>query len=117
MGRHGNGAVSRYGGNGNHTHGITKWLNEYHTTFLSEPYLGLVQPQERRQEIALARRAGDSGDGSDSDFRIPCRCHPYGRTPRNAKCRRGISPALFGRVKSPLRSEKSLDFSDCVYRV
>ena len=39
-----------------------------------------------------------------------------GEHPINAKCRRGIySPLRL--VKPPLRSEKSSDFSDCVYRV
>ena len=51
---------------------------------------------------------GDSGDGGDSDFRIPRRCHPYGRTPRKRKMQAWDSPTLFGRVKPPLRSEKSL---------
>ena len=50
------------------------------------------------------------GDGGDSDFRIPRRCHPYGRTPRKRKMQAWDSPALFGRVKPPLRSEKSLRF-------
>ena len=87
---------------------ITKWLNEYHTTFLSENRI-CYQYSRRKdgRQIALARRAGDSGD---SDFRIPCRCHPYGRTPRKRKMQAWDSPALFGRVKSPLRSEKSLRF-------
>ena len=72
MGRHGNGAVSRYGGNGNHTHSVTKWLNEYRTTFLSENRI-CYQYSRRKdgRQIALARRAGDSGDGGDSDIGIP----------------------------------------------
>ena len=53
---------------------------------------------------------GDSGDGGDSDFRIPRRCHPYGRTPCKRKMQAWDSPALFGRVKPPLRSEKSFRF-------
>ena len=65
---------------------ITKWLNEYRTTFLSENRI-CYQYSRRKdgRRIALARRAGDSSDGGDSDFRIPCRCHPYGRTPRKRK--------------------------------
>ena len=90
---------------------ITKWLNEYRTTFLSENRI-CYQYSRRKdgRQIALARRAGDSGDGGDSDFRIPRRCHPCGRTPRKRKMQAWDSPALFGRVKSPLRSEKSLRF-------
>ena len=90
---------------------ITKWLNEYHTTFLSENRI-CYQYSRRKdgRQIALARRAGDSGDGGDSDFRIPRRCHPCGRTPRKRKMQAWDSPALFGRVKPPLRSEKSLRF-------
>ena len=30
-----------------------------------------VQPQKHGRQIALARRAGDSGDGGDSDIGIP----------------------------------------------
>ena len=87
---------------------ITKWLNEYRTTFLSENRI-CYQYSRRKdgRQIALARRAGDSGD---RDFRIPRRCHPCGRTPRKRKMQAWDSPALFGRVKSPLRSEKSLRF-------
>ena len=87
---------------------ITKWLNEYRTTFLSENRI-CYQYSRRKdgRQIALARRAGDSGD---SDFRIPRRCHPCGRTPRKRKMQAWDSPALFGRVKPPLRSEKSLRF-------
>ena len=56
---------------------ITKWLNEYHTTFLSENRI-CYQYSRRKdgRRIALARRAGASGDGGDSDIRIPpCYCH------------------------------------------
>ena len=51
---------------------ITKWLNEYHTTFLSENRI-CYQYSRRKdgRQIALARRAGDSGDGGDSDIGIP----------------------------------------------
>lgn len=51
---------------------ITKWLNEYRTTFLSENRI-CYQYSRRKdgRRIALARRAGDSGDGGDSDIRIP----------------------------------------------
>ena len=43
---------------------ITKWLNEYRTTFLSENRI-CYQYSRRKdgRRIALARRAGDSGDG------------------------------------------------------
>ena len=52
---------------------ITKWLNEYRTTFLSENHICLsVQPQETRQaDCRLQGRTGDSGDGGDSDIGIP----------------------------------------------
>ena len=51
---------------------ITKWLNEYRTTFLSENRI-CYQYSRRKdgRQIALARRAGDSGDGGDSDIGIP----------------------------------------------
>ena len=54
---------------------ITKWLNEYHTTFLSENRI-CYQYSRRKdgRQIALARRAGD-GDGGDSDIGYPCYCH------------------------------------------
>ena len=49
---------------------ITKWLNEYRTTFLSENRI-CYQYSRRKdgRRIALARRAGDSGDGgSESEY-------------------------------------------------
>lgn len=51
---------------------ITKWLNEYRTTFLSENRI-CYQYSRRKdgRQIALARRAGDSGDGGDGDIGIP----------------------------------------------
>lgn len=51
---------------------ITKWLNEYRTTFLSENRI-CYQYSRRKdgRQIALARRAGDSGDGGDSGIGIP----------------------------------------------
>ena len=51
---------------------ITKWLNEYRTTFLSENRI-CYQYSRRKdgRQIALARREGDSGDGGDSDIGIP----------------------------------------------
>ena len=72
MDRHGNGTVSRYGETETIPTVITKWLNEYHTTFLSENRI-CYQYSRRKdgRQIALARRAGDSGDGGDSDIGIP----------------------------------------------
>ena len=65
---------------------ITKWLNEYRTTFLNENHIVYQYSRKKHgRQISLAKRAGDSGDGGDSDFRIPCRCHPCGRTPRKRK--------------------------------
>ena len=46
----------------------------------------------------------------------PAAVIPTGEHPVNAKCRRGLTRP-FRLVKPPLRSEKSSDFSDCVYRV
>nr|WP_318686755.1 AAA family ATPase [uncultured Acetatifactor sp.] len=62
---------------------ITKWLNEYRTTFLCEN--GIDYQYGRRKEgrqIALTRRTDDSGDGNDSDVGIPPPPFPCGRTPR-----------------------------------
>ena len=51
---------------------ITKWLNEYRTTFLSENHIAYQYSRKKHgRQIALARRAGDSGDGGDSDIGIP----------------------------------------------
>ena len=51
---------------------ITKWLNEYRTTFLSENCISYQYSRKKDgRQIALARRTGDSGDGDDSDIEIP----------------------------------------------
>ena len=51
---------------------ITKWLNEYRTTFLSENHIRYQYSRKKGgRQIALARQAGDSGDGGDSDIGIP----------------------------------------------
>lgn len=72
MGRHGNGLLAAMGETETIPTVITKWLNEYHTTFLSENRI-CYQYSRRKdgRQIALARRAGDSGDGGDSDIGIP----------------------------------------------
>ena len=50
---------------------ITKWLNEYRTTFLSENHIAYQYSRRKDgRRIALARRAGDSGDGGDSDIAV-----------------------------------------------
>ena len=56
MGRHGNGAVSRYEGN--------TFLNENHIVYQ-------YSRKKHGRQISLAKRAGDSGDGGDSDIGIP----------------------------------------------
>ena len=72
MGRHGNGAVSRYEGNGNHTHGDYEMAHEYRTTFLNENHIVYQYSRKKHgRQISLAKRAGDSGDGGDSDIGIP----------------------------------------------
>ena len=51
---------------------ITKWLNEYRTTFLSENCIGYQYSRKKDgRQIALARQTGDSGDSDDSDTGIP----------------------------------------------
>ena len=51
---------------------ITKWLNEYRTTFLSENCIGYQYSRKKDgRQIALARQTGDSGDSDDSDIGIP----------------------------------------------
>ena len=51
---------------------ITKWLNEYRTTFLSENCISYQYSRKKDgRQIALARREGDSGDGGDGDIGIP----------------------------------------------
>ena len=43
---------------------ITKWLNEYRTTFLSENSIGYQYSRRKEgRQIALTRKAGDSNDG------------------------------------------------------
>ena len=76
---------------------ITKWLNEYRTTFLSENCIGYQYSRKKDgRQIALARQTGDSGDSGDGNFGIPRRCHPYGRTPRKRKMQAWALLALFG---------------------
>ena len=51
---------------------ITKWLNEYRTTFLTENHIGYQYRRKKHgRQISLARREGDSGDGDDSGIGIP----------------------------------------------
>ena len=51
---------------------ITKWLNEYRTTFLNENHIVYQYSRKKHgRQISLAKRAGDSGDGGDSDIGIP----------------------------------------------
>ena len=51
---------------------ITKWLNEYHTTFLNEKHISYQYSRKKDgRQIALARREGDSGDSDDSNIGIP----------------------------------------------
>ena len=45
---------------------ITKWLNEYRTTFLSENSIGYQYSRRKEgRQIALTRKAGDSDDSND----------------------------------------------------
>ena len=51
---------------------ITKWLNEYRTTFLSENCIGYQCSRKKDgRQIALTRQTGDSGDSDDSSIWIP----------------------------------------------
>ena len=51
---------------------ITKWLNEYRTTFLRENRISYQYSRKKDgRQIALARREGDSGDSDDSGIGIP----------------------------------------------
>ena len=51
---------------------ITKWLNEYRTTFLNENHIAYQYSRKKHgRQISLAKRAGDSGDGGDGDIGIP----------------------------------------------
>ncbi len=59
---------------------ITKWLNEYRTTFLSENHICYQYSRKKDgRQIALARQTGDSGDSDDSDIGIP---PPLSLTPK-----------------------------------
>lgn len=49
--------------------------------------------------------SGDSDDSGDGNVGIPCRCHPSGEHPVNAKCRRGISSPFSRLVNPPLRQK------------
>lgn len=47
---------------------ITKWLNEYRTTFLNDNGIGYQYSRKKEgRQIALTRKAGDSDDGNDSN--------------------------------------------------
>lgn len=47
---------------------ITKWLNEYRTTFLSENSISYQYSRRKEgRQIALTRKAGDSDDSNDSN--------------------------------------------------
>ena len=51
---------------------ITKWLNEYRTTFLADNHIGYAYRRKKEGRlIALTKQAGDSDDSSDSDVGIP----------------------------------------------
>ena len=51
---------------------ITKWLNEYRTTFLSDNHITYAYRRKKEgRQIVLTRQAGDSGDGGDSEVGIP----------------------------------------------
>ena len=51
---------------------ITKWLNEYRTTFLSENCICYQYSRKKDgRQIALIRQEGDSSDGDDSSIGIP----------------------------------------------
>lgn len=51
---------------------ITKWLNEYRTTFLSENCIGYQYSRRKDgRRITLAKQAGDSDDSGDGDIGIP----------------------------------------------
>lgn len=51
---------------------ITKWLNEYRTTFLSDNHIGYAYRRKKEGRlIALTKQADDSDDSSDSDVGIP----------------------------------------------
>ena len=51
---------------------ITKWLNEYRTTFLADNRIGYAYRRKKEGRlIALMRQSGDSDDGGDGDVGIP----------------------------------------------
>ena len=51
---------------------ITKWLNEYRTTFLADNRIGYAYHRKKEGRlIALTKQADDSDDSSDSDVGIP----------------------------------------------
>ena len=51
---------------------ITKWLNEYRTTFLADNHIGYAYRRKKEGRlIALTKQAGDSDDGGDGDVGIP----------------------------------------------
>ena len=51
---------------------ITKWLNEYRTTFLADNHIGYAYRRKKEGRlIALTKQADDSDDSSDSDVGIP----------------------------------------------
>ena len=71
--RHSHGAS---GGDGGETDTpptvITKWLNEYRTTFLADNHIGYAYRRKKEGRlIALTKQSGDSDDGGDGDVGIP----------------------------------------------
>ena len=69
MVRHSHGASGGDGGNGHPPTVITKWLNEYRTTFLADNHIGYAYRRKKEGRlIALTKQADDS---SDSDVGIP----------------------------------------------
>ena len=51
---------------------ITKWLNEYRTTFLADNHIGYAYRRKKEGRlIALTKQSGDSDDGGDGDVGIP----------------------------------------------
>ena len=51
---------------------ITKWLNEYRTTFLADNHIGYAYRRKKEGRlIALTKQPGDSDDGGDGDVGIP----------------------------------------------
>ena len=58
MGRHGNGAVSRYEETETIPTVITKWLNEYRTTFLNENHIVYQYSRKKTRQADFACKAG-----------------------------------------------------------